>query len=169
MLPCVQKRAFVRQMVATTSIQHPPGVPAPNGTQSDIGTQSAYVNVNKLQCAFSGVGGLVTGQLVVPVKVRAKGGDTTVHTYAFLDGGSNTSFCSEQLMKRLGVKGINTTISLTTMERVSSTRKCELVQLEVFDLEEEIFIELPLVFLRLNFQWPQRVFPARKMLTGGPI
>ena len=125
---------------------HPPAVPAPSGTQSDIGTQSAYVNVDKLQCAFSGVGGSVTGLPVVPVKVRAKGSDTTVHTYAFLDGGSNTSFCSEQLMKRLGVKGVNTTISLTTMERESSTRKCELVQLEVLDLEEENFIELPLVF-----------------------
>ena len=125
---------------------HPPAVRATDGTQSDIGTQSAYVNVDRLQCAFSGVGGSVTGLPVVPVKVRAKGSDTTVHTYAFLDGGSNTSFCSEQLMKRLGVKGINTTISLTTMERESSTRKCELVQLEVFDLEEENFIELPLVF-----------------------
>lgn len=61
----------------------------------------------------------MTGLPVVPVKVRAKGSDTTVHTYAFLDGGSNTSFCSEQLMKRLGVKGVNTTISLTTMERVA--------------------------------------------------
>ena len=150
---------------------HPPAVRAPYGTQSDIGTQSAYVNVDKLQCAFSGVGGPVTGLpvMVVPVKVRAKGSNNTVHTCAFLDGGSNTSFCSEQLIKRLGDKGINTTLSLTTMERESSTRKCELVQLEVFDLEEETFIELPLVFLHLSFQWPQRVFSARKMLTGGPI
>ena len=37
---------------------HPPAVCAPNGTQLDIGTQSAYVNVDKLQSAFSGVGGL---------------------------------------------------------------------------------------------------------------
>ena len=96
---------------------HPPAVHAPNGTQSGIRTQRAYVNVHKLQCAFTGVGGSVTGLLVVPVKVRAKGSDTTVHANAFLDGGSNTSFCSEQLMKQLGVKGINTTILLTTMER----------------------------------------------------
>ncbi|XP_068726426.1 uncharacterized protein [Montipora capricornis] len=32
------------------------------------------------------------------------------------------------------------------MERESSTRKCEIVQLKVFDLEEDNFIELPLVF-----------------------
>ena len=102
---------------------NPPAVCATNGMQSDIGTQSTYVNVDKLQCAFSGVGGSVTGLPVVPVKVRAKGSDTTVHTYAFLDGGCNTSFCSEQLMKRLGVKGINTTISLTTMERESVVRE----------------------------------------------
>ena len=96
---------------------HPPAERATNRTQSDIGTQSAYVNVDKLRCAFSGIGGSVTGLPVVPAKARVKGSDTTVHTHAFLVGGSNTSFCSEQLMKWLGVKGVNTTISLTTMER----------------------------------------------------
>ena len=96
---------------------HPPSVHVANGTQPEVGTQSAYVNVDKLQCAFSGVGASVTGLPILPVKVRPKRSDTTVHTYAFLDGGSNTSFCSEQLMKRLGVKGIKTTMSLTTMER----------------------------------------------------
>jgi len=68
---------------------HPPAVRATSGTQPDVGTKSAYVNVDKLQCAFSGARGSVTGLLVVPVKVRAKGSDITVHTYAFLDGGSN--------------------------------------------------------------------------------
>ena len=57
---------------------HPPAVGCPNGTQSDIGTQSAYVNVDKLQCAFSGVGGSVTGLPVVPAKVRAKGRNSTL-------------------------------------------------------------------------------------------
>jgi len=32
------------------------------------------------------------------------------------------------------------------MERESSTKKCELVQLEVFNLQENNIIELPLVF-----------------------
>ena len=90
---------------------------ATNGMHPDGGTQRAYVSVNKLQCPFSGVGGSVTGPLVVGVKERAKGSDTTVHKYAFLNGGSNTPFCSEQLVKQLGVQGINTTIILlTTME-----------------------------------------------------
>ena len=62
---------------------HPPAVKATNGMQSSMGSQSEYVNVDKLQCAFSGVGGSVRGVPVVPVKVRAKGSDTTAHTYPF--------------------------------------------------------------------------------------
>ena len=79
---------------------------------------------------------------MVPVKVRAKGSNTLLLTYAFLDGGSNTTFCSDQLLKDLGVRGIDTTLSLTTMERENSTKASSLVQLEVFDLDENNFIEL---------------------------
>ena len=125
---------------------HPPAARVGNETQPEIEAQSAYVDVGESRCAFTGAGTSVTGLPVVPVKVRAKGSDTMVHTYAFLDGGSNTSFCSDQLMKQLGIKGINTTLSLTTMERENSTKKSALVQLEVFDFDENNFIELPLVF-----------------------
>ncbi|XP_068675575.1 uncharacterized protein [Montipora foliosa] len=65
---------------------HPPAVRATEGTQSDVGTQSANGKVDKLQCAFSGVGGSVTGLPVVSVKVRAKGSDTTVRTHICLSG-----------------------------------------------------------------------------------
>ena len=125
---------------------HPPAARVGNETQPEIEAQSAYVDVGESRCAFTGAGTSVTGLPVVPVKVRAKGGDTMVHTYAFLDGGSNTSFCSDQLIKQLRIKGINTTLSLTTMERENSTKRSALVQLEVFDFDENNFIELPLVF-----------------------
>ena len=125
---------------------HPPAARVGNETQPEIEAQSAYVDVGESRCAFTGAGTSVTGLPVVSVKVRAKGGDTMVHTYAFLDGGSNTSFCSDQLMKQLRIKGINTTLSLTTMKRENSTKRSALVQLEVFDFDENNFIELPLVF-----------------------
>lgn len=83
---------------------------------------------------------------MVPVKVRAKGSNTLLSTYAFLDGGSNTIFCSDQLLKDLGVRVVDTTLSLTTMERENSIKASSLVQFEVFDLDENNFIELPLVF-----------------------
>jgi hypothetical protein len=45
------------------------------------------------------------GLAVVPVKVRGKGGNKMVKTYAFLDNGSNTTFCTERLINRLGIEG----------------------------------------------------------------
>ncbi|XP_067047856.1 uncharacterized protein [Acropora muricata] len=117
-----------------------------DATQPETGAQSAYVSVGKLRRTFIGAGTSVTGLPVVPVKVRAKGGNALISTYAFLDGGSNTTFCSDQLLGDLGVRGVDTTLSLTTMERENSKKASSLVQLEVFDLDENNFIELPLVF-----------------------
>ena len=36
----------------------------------------------------------VTSLVIVPVKVKALRGSKTIETYAFLDGGSNTTFCT---------------------------------------------------------------------------
>ena len=41
---------------------------------------------------------------VVPVKVKASGGERDpVLTYAFLDGGSNSTFCTVELLTQLGL------------------------------------------------------------------
>lgn len=120
---------------------HPQTVRVDNGTQPKVGAQSAYVKVDDSLCALSG------GLPVVPVKVRvrAKGSATIVNMYALLDGDSCTSFCSDQLLKDLGAEAISTTLLLTTLEKKNSTRRSALVELGVFNLENN-FIELPLVF-----------------------
>ena len=46
---------------------------------------------------------------VVPVKVKAKGREAVVETYAFPGPGSNTSFCTDHLTERLGATGMKTT------------------------------------------------------------
>ena len=92
----------------------------------------------------------ITGLAVVPVKVKAKGGHKTVETYAFLDTGSNTTFCTEQLMQQLGLEGKNSTLSLTTLETANALTECSVVNLEILDLNEEHMVELPKVFSRPN-------------------
>ena len=91
-----------------------------------------------------------TGLAILPVKVKAKGSDQTIQTYAFLDNGSNASFCSEKLANQLNLSGKRTTLSLTTMERENSKTDCHVVSLEVLDLDEENLFELPVVFTRPN-------------------
>ncbi|CAB4034694.1 Hypothetical predicted protein [Paramuricea clavata] len=75
--------------------------------------QNGYVNVDEERRATRSV----TSMLVLPVRVKAKDSNRTVETYAFLDGGSNTSFVTESLLKMFGAKGYQTTLSLRTMEK----------------------------------------------------
>ena len=89
-----------------------------------------------------------TGLAILPVKVKAKGSERMIQTYAFLDNGSNASFCSERLAKELNLPGKKTTLSLTTMKKEDSKTDCRIVSLEVLDLGEENLFELPVVFTR---------------------
>ena len=85
-----------------------------------------------------------TGMAVVPVKVWIKGSKIPTVTYAFLDSGSSSTFCTETLMRQLGVNGPKTTISLTTLEKKDSLVDSFVVtDLTISDLDENVFIELP--------------------------
>ena len=54
---------------------------------------------------------------IVPVKVGAQGSPFCIETYALLDTGPNSTFCSNMLLDRLGVKGKHLKLKLTTMGR----------------------------------------------------
>ena len=90
-----------------------------------------------------------TGMAVIPVKARVKGSDTSVVTYGFLDNGSNSSFCTDSLMRQLAVKGQRTKISLSTLERKNSAVFGNLVRdLLVSDLDENEYVRLPILYTR---------------------
>ena len=58
-----------------------------------------------------------TTMAVIPVKVGARDTDRSVITYTFLDNGSNSSFCTESLMKQLEINSQQVKISLSTLEK----------------------------------------------------
>ena len=66
-------------------------------------------------CNFTTTVGPATALPIVPVKVRAQGSPFCIETYALLDTGSNSTFCSNMLLDRLGVKGKHLKLRLTTM------------------------------------------------------
>ena len=107
------------------------------GEGSEAKAQNGYVLRTTKHAAKSC--STAIGLAIVPVKVRAFESGKVVQTYAFLDGGSNTSFCSENLMKQLDVTGRKTTLlSLTTtMEKVNSKTGSSIVSLEHSDLKGE--------------------------------
>ena len=80
---------------------------------------------------------------IVPVKVKVRGKDVIVTTYAMLDSGSTSSWCSESLAKRLGVVGSRVLVSLSTIETDSTPLSCRRVNLEIMDIAEVNIVELP--------------------------
>lgn len=53
----------------------------------------------------------------VPVKIKANKGNKIVQTYAFLDPGSSSTFCTTDLMNQLDITGKKTNILLRMMNQ----------------------------------------------------
>ena len=99
-------------------------------------------------CGLTTMEGSVNALLIVAVKVKVKGSPRSVETYALLDNGSNTTFCSASLMKRLSVSGKEMRIKLTTMDSCNDVDSLVVTNLEVSDLDENVVISLPEVLSR---------------------
>ena len=83
-----------------TTLLHPPP-PPPTSDKNPASSESA-------ECAFVGFSENKTNDVmlpIVPVKVRASSGGNFVKTYALLDPGSTTTFCSIDLLNELNVTG----------------------------------------------------------------
>ena len=110
------------------------------------------VTLNRFSVFLASCKNALAGMAVIPVRVRAKDSDKSVITYSFLDNGSNSSFCTESLMKQLGINGQQVKISLSTLEKKNSISNSFLVRdlLLVSDLEENDleWISLPTLYTR---------------------
>ena len=109
-------------------------------------TQQTLKNANNAQIDATGAGRPVIGLPLVPVRVKCAQSSKVVTTYAFLDFGSNTTFCTAELLRSLDVQGKETTLSLTTLNQENRIIKTSVISLEVFDLDENNMVELPTVF-----------------------
>ncbi len=88
----------------------------------------------------------VTGLAIVPVRVKAKGSLETVESYAFLDSGSNTSFCTEGLLEGLKGQRRKTKLSLTTMHGEATPIECSIVELQISNLDGQNQVKIPQVY-----------------------
>nr|XP_021329205.1 uncharacterized protein LOC110439111 [Danio rerio] len=112
---------------------------------------SMEVPITQESCGLTGAGETECVLSIVPVKVKSKNSNKHIETYAFLDPGSTASFCTEDLQRKLNVKGKPTRILLSTMGKDTSGEQTlmnsfVISDLEVCGLEDTMFIELPKVF-----------------------
>lgn len=82
----------------------------------------------------------------LPVQVKSTMSNKVIQTYAFLDTGSTSTFCSESLMRRLNLNGRKTKISLLTMSPKSTVSSYVVNNLEISGLTGKEFYKLPEVY-----------------------
>ena len=64
---------------------------------------NGFIEVEPTLCGFTGMSKATVGVPLVPVKVTGIGCEKLVITYAFLDNGSNLTFCTEDLLNELAI------------------------------------------------------------------
>ena len=117
----------------------------------------------------TGAGKPTIARAIIPVKVRSKETNKTIVTYAFLDNGSDSSFCTESLAEQLGIKGIETEISLTTKEKKNSIINSSIIQhLEVSDLDENCSTDLPLIYTAADIPVTSKDIPNQEDVDQWP-
>jgi hypothetical protein len=108
-------------------------------------SQNWFVNAG---CNFTGAGSVRVVLPIIPVVVWASEMDKAIQTYALLDSGSTSSFCSKQLMNNLQLTGRSEILSLTTLEAANSITRTDVVSLWVSDMSRENVIEMSRVYVR---------------------
>ena len=119
-------------------------------------------------CGLTTMEGSVNALPIVAVKVKVKGSPRSVETYALLDNGSNTTFCSASLMKRLSVSGKEMRIKLTTMDSCNDVDSLVVTNLEVTDLDENVVISLPEVLSRPSMPVVKDEIPKQEDVERWP-
>lgn len=84
---------------------------------------------------------------IIPVLVKGKN-NILIETYAFLDPGSNVSFCTEKLAQRLGVTGKKTSVKIDTMGNSQIVATSKVSGLELCSHDGNECITLPTLFSR---------------------
>ena len=98
----------------------------------NLGASSHLIESHTHACSSPREGQIKLELPIVPVNATAKGQTAYHYTYALLDSGSTKTFCSESLIKKLGVKNEPASLSLTTVNS-SKSADVELVALEVVE------------------------------------
>ena len=107
---------------ANTNKKNPAGKqqenPALQGREPAVPmVNNGFIEVEPALCGFTGMSKETVG---LPVAPRC---EKPVITYAFLNNGSNSTFCTEDLLNQLGLKGEETSFSSFAIEKQNSKVK----------------------------------------------
>ncbi|XP_048586408.1 uncharacterized protein LOC116604491 [Nematostella vectensis] len=126
-------------------IDKSPGQARPNASAPETtGVNAGSTSVASVSVA-TGAGERRVCLGVIPVKVKVKGDDRVLETYALLDSGSEVSLCKEQLFTDLGCDGIAMNFELAG---VTGTRKLKGHMVDLVVMSQDGMVESELLNVR---------------------
>lgn len=117
---------------------------------------------------------LLTGKLrvvcaAVPVIIRDTITNKSITTYMALDNFSTASYVNGELAQKLGCRGENTSISITTLENKLSPIETKVIKsLEILSLNGNERRSLPIVYAKKNWPFDLKDSPSPTDLEGFP-
>ncbi|XP_074639484.1 uncharacterized protein LOC141897759 [Acropora palmata] len=166
---CTRKHPTV---LHTFNVREKSSVDVGVGTGDSTDTPVLNAMANAGECSSSldlGEARPRTAMAVIPVEIRSKSSNQTIITYAFLDNGSSATFCTESIMRKLGVDGTKVKISLSTLEKKNSPVDSYLIRdLVVSDLDENHFVHLPTLYTRPEIPVSKNDIPTQEDVDQWP-
>ena len=102
------------------------------------------------------------------MKVKEQGKKTFITTYALLDNGSNETFCTNNLLKQLGVEVRKCNISVSTVNNAKGKQESIISTLEVADDDENFLVGLPMVFSTSQLPVSEECIPKQEDVARWP-
>ncbi|XP_061175604.1 uncharacterized protein LOC133184531 [Saccostrea echinata] len=102
---------------------------------------------------------------IIPVRIKLKNKNHSVITYAFFDSGSSVTFCSENLMRQLGVSGKKCNITLNTIGEPYQLVSQSVRGLQLCDMNMTEFIDLPKIYTKDRMPVTHEHIPKKEEIS----
>ena len=158
----------IPQVLHASNVREKSSVDVGVGTEYSPDTPVLNAIANAGECSSSldlGEARPRTAMAVTPLKIRSKSSNQTIITYAFLDNARSATFCTESLIRKLGVDGTKVKISLSILEKKNGYLIMDLV---VSDLDENHFVHLPTLYTRPKIPVNKNDIPTQEDVDQWP-
>lgn len=162
-----------------TTLLHPPN-PYPNTNSNRKfanNNQRPYANSERetaseaqdaqINCCSSGTCDSSVFLPIIPVRVKTSKNANCIETYALLDSGSDSSYCSDELLKQLNVSGKTVNIKRSTLSNANETLTSQIIDnVIVSDYYENNFITIPHLFSQKQIPISSSSIPTSRDLEN---
>ena len=128
------------------------------------GISSVGANLQSTSCNVIKPEETVILHAILPVKVKQRGSNEIIVTYAFYDNGSGGCFLTENLREQIGAQGESTNLQLGTMHGQSLITTTVVDDLVITDMQGNIPLEMPRCYTRMEIPVTTEQIPTPEVV-----